>query len=283
MTGRKWNNKIPKTSKWINEKLLAKMKESMTDTKLRNTLSTLVVYLKLTKSVKEKIRFFTDEMYTAAKTVRNKPPGKRSSKQEKLWIGKEQLQQFHLDTHLEALKLMRKKYFPESSKRIVRDAILIAVHTAMAPPRNDFATATLVTKPSDTHGLDTLVWGKKQLYYGIFGKTRKSKGGMTKTKFPAEIAKLIRKYMSKTKLTPGDRLFLTNAGKEFTNRTYGDHLKRVFNTRFGKKIGSSMLRVLYVSHKYKDLPKILADYEEDARKMLHSSKTSKEHYLKSTD
>ena len=117
MTGRKWNNKIPKTSKWINEKLLAKMKESMTDTKLRNTLSTLVVYLKLTKSVKKKIRFFTDEMYTAAKTVRNKPPGKRSSKQEKLWIGKEQLQQFHLDTHLEALKLMRKKYFPESSKR----------------------------------------------------------------------------------------------------------------------------------------------------------------------
>ena len=282
LTGKKLNNRIPKTSSWVNKSLLDKLKDKFNDTKVRNTLSTLVVYLKLTKATKKKIKFFTDEMYTAAKTVRNKPPGKRSKKQENLWIGKQQLQEFHLDTLLEAKSLLRKKYFPPSSKRIVRDAIFVAVHTAMPPPRNDFATATLVKDPSDTHELDTLVWIKKSVWYGIFGKTRRSKGGMTKTKFPSEIGALIKKYIKKLQLKPGDRLFTSNTGKDLTNRTYGDHLKRVFQRRFGKRIGSSMLRVLYVSHKYKNLPKILADYEEDSRKMMHSSKTSKEHYLKSS-
>ena len=105
---------------------------------------------------------------------------------------------------------------------------------------------------------------------------------MTKNKFPAETGALIKKYISKLQLKNGDRLFTSNTGKDFSNRTYGDHLKRIFHRRFGKKIGSSMLRVLYVSHKYKNLPKILADYEEDSKKMMHSSKTSKEHYLKSS-
>ena len=277
-----YKSKLPKTSGWITEGLIAKLKKAIdSTTKLRNILSTIVVYLRCTKAPKSKITKFVEEMYKAAKFVREQPPGKRTKRQEGLWIGGEQLKTFHEDTWAEATKLLKKRTLTKKETEIVRNALLIGIHGGlMSPPRNDWATATLVHSKEDTHGLDTIVYNKHGWKVGIFGKTRKSHGGMKVIKLPTKFSKLLKKYISKVGIESDNRLFLSNSGKAFTNKTYGEHIKKIFNRRFGKKVGTSMLRVLYVSHKYKKLPKLLADLEEDARKMMHSSKTSTQHYLK---
>ena len=71
--------------------------------------------------------------------------------------------------------------------------------------------------------------------------------------------------------------FLVNA--DGTPITAVNAITRILNRIFGKKVGSSMLRHIYLSHKYGDK---LEEMKEDADKMAHSMSQQKE-YIKTDD
>ena len=60
--------KLPKTSRWVKKNILEKFKD-FTPTKKRNYISTLVVYLRITKAKKSKIAWFCDQMYQVVKKI----------------------------------------------------------------------------------------------------------------------------------------------------------------------------------------------------------------------
>ena len=55
----------------------------------------------------------------------------------------------------------------------------------------------------------------------------------------------------------------------------------MFLDHYGKKISASMLRTIFLSHKYKDTD--LEEREKTAKSMMHTRETQEKSYIKKTD
>jgi hypothetical protein len=66
---------------------------------------------------------------------------------------------------------------------------------------------------------------------------------------------------------------------DFEGRPYANNndMTRILHRIFDKKIGSSMLRKIFLTDKYKDT---MADMKEDAQKMGSSTETFQNQYIK---
>ena len=90
---------------------------------------------------------------------------------------------------------------------------------------------------------------------------------------PKEIQPILKKYL---KINDTDFLFPNKTGdKHLSNSDY----TRLLNDIFGKSISVDALRSIYLSHKYKDIPKLL-EMEKTATAMGHSVSTSLTDYVK---
>ena len=286
---KKYKNKpdlkiLPKTSSWINDKVMNIVKEQKSRTQQRNTLSTIVVFLRITKAPKKKLNKFSEEMYSSVKDIRKdlrENGNRRTERQEKLWVPQEKLEAFFEEVTEEALTILKQRHLSRRDEQKVRDAIIVAIHAGkQPPPRNDWATATFEKGPGDGEDHDTRVFkSRNQWYVAIYGKTKRSRG-QSKIPLKKPLSTLIQKFIKKRRLEHGDRLLLTNRDTKYSHQSYGAHVRKMFKVKFGVPVGTSMLRVLFISNKYKQLPKILKELELDADEMMHSSETSREHYLK---
>ena len=279
--------KLPKTSSWIKPALLDKLDGLSLVTK-RNLITSAVVYLQLTKASKTLIKTFSNAMYDTVKKIRKQQqenPNSRTQKQKERWLTEKELNTFWEETYGPLVELLKKRGpLSKTQLSFARDGVILAIHMGkgVPPPRNDWSSATW-TKSSDTildNPEDTRVFKARggKWYVKIFGKTKAYRGATT-IPIHNPLSKLLTMYYKKTG-TMGQRLFTSVRGKQFTNSTYGSHLRKMFIRRFGKRVGSSLLRMLYISMKYKKLPKLLREMELDAEKMMHSSGEQQRTYLK---
>lgn len=88
---------------------------------------------------------------------------------------------------------------------------------------------------------------------------------------PKELNTLINKWK---KMNSSDYLLVNEDGKEFTSNSLSKKVSRLFD---GNNV--DMLRSIFLSHYYKDLPK-LAEMEELATKMGHSVFSQMNYYVK---
>ena len=273
--------KIPKTSSWITPNLLDKIKK-LELIPQRNLIVSCVVYLQFTKANKKKLNLFSDRMYEIVKEIKqNHKPYERNEKQKKNWITENEVNQFWEERLTIANRLLRKRFLTKREKGEIQKSIIVAIHfgKGLPPSRLDFSTATW-SKSDSAENNNTMVFRKAGRWYvSIFGKTRRIYG---KSILPIHkpLSKLIHKWFNKTGVI-GKRVFLNSKQQPFNHSTYGNYIKRIFHRKFHKNIGASLLRSIFISHKYKNLPKILREYEVDARKMLHSRAESQKTYLKS--
>ncbi len=276
-------DKLPKTSNWITANLIKKL-HSLDLVPQRNLITSVVVYLSLTKANKKLQREFSDRMYEIVKEIKKTTtPHVRTEKQKKNWLTEREIAEFWEQLLSEANTLLRKRYLTQKEKQNVQRAIVVGLHLGkgLQPGRLDWATATW-SKNSDGDNEDTLVFKKSGRWYvSIFGKTRRTYGQSVLV-IHKPLSTLLGKWFAKTG-DIGSRVFKTSKDTPFTHGTYGNYLKRIFHKKFSKNVGASLLRSIYISHKYKNLPKMLAEYEIDSRRMLHSSAESKKTYLKSQE
>lgn len=274
--------KIPKTSTWITSSLIKKIKK-LELVPQRNLITSIVVYLDLTGAKKKLQKEFSERMYEIVKEIRkNAKPYERSQKQKQNWITKSEIDDFWEERHSIANKLLRKKNLSEKEKQEVQKSLIVALHfgKGLPPGRLDWATATW-SKTENGQNEDTLVFQKKNRWYvSVFGKTKRTFG---KSVLPIHkpLSVLLKRWFTKTGVI-GNRVFFTTQSKPFTHSTYGNYLKRIFQRKFSKNIGASLLRSMYVSNKYKNLPTLLAEFQRTARQMLHSPGESQKTYLKIT-
>ena len=102
---------------------------------------------------------------------------------------------------------------------------------------------------------------KNEFVFNIY-KTKKSLG-TERIPFPKEFRAILLKYLKKI----GDREYLIFNGKggALSNAA----LTQMLNTVFGKKISTSMLRHIFLSDKFKDVPK-LTELQDTAKSLGHS-------------
>ena len=74
-------------------------------------------------------------------------------------------------------------------------------------------------------------------------------------------------------LVPGEPIFQDRKGAALTRNAYGKRLRTLFLKRYGKKVGASLLRNIYLSDQYKNMPS-LNKIDANANNMMHSITTA---------
>jgi hypothetical protein len=202
----------------------------------------------------------------------------KSDKQEENWLTweevskkkselKEDVSQFHLN----------KNITPSQFEKLQRYVVL-SLYTDIPPRRNaDYLEMFVVKKlgkeyPKDKNYYDL---STHKFHFCVY-KTAKSYGEQVED-VPEELQKVLAAYikhhpLAKTKVKEFRLLVKPDGG----NLNSVNAITRILNKIFGKKIGSSMLRHIYLSSKYGNTSN---DMEETAKAMAHSVSQQKD-YIK---
>jgi integrase len=197
--------------------------------------------------------------------------GEKSEKQQKNWSSWEEVKKTEEELYKEAAELMNKKHLtaPEAEKLL--QCVVLSLYTKIQPRRNqDYLNMLVVKKWSEDMSADHnyLDLTGNQFVFNKY-KTAK-KYGVQKIAIPSDLLDILVPYLKHNPLWKESKgkvavPFLVSPGGVPITALNG--ITRILNKIFGKKIGSSMLRHIFLSDKYSALKD---DMAEDAAAMGHS-------------
>lgn len=265
---------------------------SYADNTKRNYYSAIINALKDLKdkpSYKKTYKYWSDVMAEKTKEHRdNKDDQKKSERQKENWIEWSEVEKKANEMRDDMLSYAGKKNITPRDFDKLMNYLVLSLYVYIPPRRNqDYLDMFVVKKWSDDMPKDKnyLDLAGKQFVFNIF-KTAK-KVGQQKVAIPdtkeAPLMDTITTYLKHHPGLKGSKSksvavkFLVCA--DGTPITAVNAITRILNRIFGKKVGSSMLRHIYLSHKYGDK---LEEMKEDAEAMAHSMAQQKE-YIKVDD
>ena len=205
----------------------------------------------------------------------------KSEKQKENWISQEEVMKKCADLGEIVAEIKGRRKISEEQYTQLLHAVVLGLYCLQPPRRNSDYTKCLVVKkiPEDNeyNYLDIKNWD------WIFNnyKTKKTYK-QVKMPVPEELVKLLKVYFQyhphakamKLKSFEPFPFLMTQDGKVIDTST---EMTRTLNKIFGKKIGSSLLRNIFLTDKYSDNAKEMAD---DVKAMGTSSNTATHNYIK---
>ena len=205
----------------------------------------------------------------------------KSETQKENWISQEEVMKKCNDLGEIVAEIKgRRKISGEQYTQLLH-AVVLGLYCLQPPRRNSDYTKCLVVKkiPEDNeyNYLDIKNWDWVFNNY----KTKKTYK-QVKMPVPEELVKLLKVYFQyhphakamKQKIFEPFPFLMTQDGKVIDTST---EMTRTLNKIFGKKIGSSLLRNIFLTDKYSDNAKEMAD---DVKAMGTSSNTATNNYIK---
>ena len=205
----------------------------------------------------------------------------KSETQKKNWISQEEVMKKCNDLSEIVAEIKGRRKISEEQYTQLLHAVVLGLYCLQPPRRNSDYTKCLVVKkiPEDNeyNYLDIKNWDWVFNNY----KTKKTYK-QVKMPVPEELVNLLKVYfqyhphakeMKKKEFEPIPFL-MTQDGKVIDTST---EMTRTLNKIFGKKIGSSLLRNIFLTDKYSDNAKEMAD---DVKAMGTSSNTATHNYIK---
>ena len=205
----------------------------------------------------------------------------KSEKQKENWISQEEVMKKCADLGEIVAEIKGKRKISEEQYTQLLHAVVLGLYCLQPPRRNSDYTKCLVVKkiPEDNeyNYLDIKNWDWVFNNY----KTKKTYK-QVKMPVPEELVKLLKVYFQyhphakamKLKSFEPFPFLMTQDGKVIDTST---EMTRTLNKIFGKKIGSSLLRNIFLTDKYSDNAKEMAD---DVKAMGTSSNTATHNYIK---
>lgn len=247
-------------------------------------LGSILGVLKLFKdkaTYKKVYNHYTEKLDGKVKEMETIDKNKKNDKQEKNWISWEDVLNIKNDLE-EKLNDLKKNITAKQYENILKYFVL-SLYTDIPPRRNkDYQDMVIVKKCNDSLSKDKNYFclDDKKLIFNVY-KTSKSNG--TQEEDISENEPLLKAFNLYFKYHPLNKgrfgknkqipLLVKQSGEPLNNI---NSMTRLLNKIFGKKVGASMLRHIYLSNKYGD---VLEDMKEDAEDMGHSLSTQKE-YIK---
>jgi integrase len=244
-----------------NDKDILEYLEEKTPQTKKTTLSALFV---LTKR-----QSFKDVMMDVMKIVNDKnKEQKMNDKQEENWMSVKEIQEIY-DPLLEKIKKMLsgKSILNESTMmEFLLVSFLGGVVNGLHPRRSQDYTE-LKIKNYDTKNDN--YYKKSKLYFNVY-KTSKIYG-LQVIDVPKELDVILKKWI---KINNNDYMLYSSNG----NKLSSPQVTRILNKVLGKNVSTSMLRHIYLTDRYKDIPE-LSKMENTASEMGHSISMAME-YIK---
>lgn len=255
---------------------ILKKLENYSDNTKKTILSAITSILSLynDKSVYKKLhKFYFELMMNKANDMKNIDSNIKTEKENKNWIEWEEIITIRERLKNEILEFIDNKIISVAQYNKLLSLLVLSLYTMIPPRRNvDFIEMFFIN-----HNKDTLDSNKNYLDYinkkFIFNnyKTNK-KYGLQSLEIPNNLLEIINLYLKHHPLNP-DKKLLFKKNIEFRFLVFSDgspfnlnSTTRLLNKLFdGKRIGSSMLRHIYLSSKYN-----IDEMKTDADAMGHS-------------
>jgi integrase len=199
---------------------------------------------------------------------------KKTEKQKENWITQDEIREKYdkMYDKLEPLFLVKK--IDAKSLTELQDLVLLALTSGIyIPPRRSLDWTDMMIRGYDKGKESKDNYMIKNKFYFNRYKTDKTYGLET-IDIPLPLQNLLKKYISYLPTTQ-KYLFVNRVGEKINSVRVTQALNKIFD---GKRISVNMLRHSFISHKYKDIPK-LKDMMDTAKDMGHSILTALE-YIK---
>lgn len=260
---------VPFNVEWFedSEAVLAVLADKTPQTRKTN-IAAVVVLLDKKKNPEYSKVMSADADYTKEQYAKQE----KTEKQSKNWMDFADVKAMW-QTKYDKLKhiLARKEAIDEDEKHdLVKFMIMTVASGIFFPPRRSEWISTKVSNydPKTDNYLDLK---NSQFVFNKF-KTAKTMGQEV-VKFPKEFRTILMRYLKIVDIN--DHLIFNTHGKPYTNAGLAQQL----NTIFGKKISTGMLRHIWISNKYKDMPS-LAELKETADSLGHSPERMMEYIVR---
>jgi hypothetical protein len=264
------------------EEIIKKI-EKLKETTQRGYLISCVSILSLYKSEKKysKIhKFYYDKMISTNNNIKSKPTEDKTEVQKENWISWENVLEKLEELKKEVDKFKDKKIISNSEYNELLSYMVLSLYVYEAPRRNEYKDMNIVKKyKSDMDNkVNYLSLDDDEFIFNNF-KTVKTKGQQV-IKYNDDLKNIINIYLKFHPILKGKKVN-NKTNISFLVFQNGEGFKinsitNILNKVFGKKVGSSMLRHIYLSNKYGD---ILEEQKKDAELMAHNTQTQKD-YIK---
>jgi integrase len=252
--------------------------ESTQKSLMSNIVSALSLY-KDASSYKKIYAYWFNRMMERVKSDQEKPDDhQKSLKQEDNWLSWEVVKSHQDALKKEVQEFENKGEITSKEWDSLLNYMLLSLYVEMPPRRNqDYQFLKVSRKNPLDEEFNYIVLDDGNFVFNKY-KTKKTHGKLT-FPIPPTLQPILRTYLH---FHP---LFLTkgkNAGKpvhflvDFEGNPFGsvNAITRLLNKIFGKRVGSTMLRHIYLSDKYD-----VNEMENDAQKMSHSADVQR-NYMK---
>jgi len=166
-------------------------------------------------------------------------------------------------------KLTKQEKLKPKERRDIRKFMMFLLTSGLFfPPRRNMDWTMMYMK-KEGHETDNYIEGK---YFHFNRYKTHYKYNEHILEIPKEIRKWLRAYK---KIFKTDLLFTDDGGNQLNSNTFNQKLQSFF----GKNISTSLLRKIYLTNEYKDLP-TLKKIDETAEKMGHTFSTALTNYVK---
>ena len=205
---------------------------------------------------------------------RNKDTSVKTPKQEKNWLSWDVILAHEKRLAEEADRIVKQKVLSTSDWNTLLSYMILSLYTKFSPRRNqDYQFMKVVKSEKQATNLDFNYYITDKHEF-VFNKYKTAKAhGEQKFEVPTDLVNVINLYLKKHPgVSKSPYFFLVQA--DDTPLPSVNSVTRILNRIFGKNVGTTMLRHIYLSAKYD-----VSEMNEEAEKMGHTSGMQRE-YLK---
>lgn len=199
----------------------------------------------------------------------------KSESQETNWINKDEIMTVWDNYSQKVASFANKKTITNDQFNILLQFMILSLFCLIPPRRNqDYQQMLIVKKFTPEMTADNYIDVSKKRF--IFNNYKTSKVYKQKVEeIPANLWNIIKIYL---RHKPKTDTFLCNC--EGAPLPHVNSITLILNKIFGKRVGVSMLRNIFLSEKYEKLQPLLDELSKDTDAMGTSNKTAINNYIK---
>jgi hypothetical protein len=270
-----------KNLSWLknNEHIDAHLESLAPATRLANyaCITSVLSLFKDKPTYKKTFTHYSDKMNAGATERNAKDPHAKSDKQEENWVSWEAVNKTKADLAKKVAEFHGARAITAGNFDDLLSYVLLSLYTEVQPRRNqDYMEMYVVGKYEDTLPADKNYLSLSDHKF-IFNKYKTAKKyGKQIEDIPEPLFAVITEYLVRhpnyKKKMPKAYMYKFLVKHDGSPLNSANGITRILNKVFAKKVGSSMLRNIYLSDKYGDTLSTMAD---DAAAMGHSVEQQK--------
>jgi hypothetical protein len=265
------------------EEIMKKLEKYKDNTK-RGYLISICSILSTDKGNKAKEKLYNDyfalllDMNKYLKSEESK--NEKSESQKKNWMPWDDVEKKRQELEDKVKSFSKTKELSENQYNSLLDLVIVSLYTLLPPRRNEYKDLILVKSIKGLNDTENyLDLDAKKFILNKFKTSKKE--GQKQIEIPQQLMDIISIYLKHHPLLKGSRLTKTThvhflVFKDGKPLDKVNSITRVLNKVFGKHIGSSQLRHIYLSDKYGDIQE---EQKKDSEMMSHSLGMQKD-YIK---